>query len=458
MNKAISKKDLPYKSKGDLTTGSVVNHLIRLSIPMVWGIFSIISVQIVDVYFISRLGTEELAAISFVFPVILVLTHLSFGSSIAIASVISRLIGEKKQDDVKRVVKHGLALSFTAAAILASLSFIIAKPLFAALGADDAAYALIQQYFPYWLLSFVVMAIPVNGNSALRASGDAVRPAIVMVSVALTNLILDPLLIFGYFGFPELGIQGAALATLCAYVFGTCLGLFFLTRRDDLIAFGDFKAHLLKDSLKRLVVIAIPAGITNIIVPLTSTVIVGALAMHGTAAVAAHGIVNRVEAFALIAVISIAVGMTPVIGQNWGAQLFDRVHKTLNIAIGFNMIWSLSVAAILYIFAQPIAAIFSDDENVVRIAVMFFHIVPWSYAFGNLVLGWSSAFNAMGRPMRSLAMMLTHATLLMSSALISNYYFGIQGLFCAIATTNVVAGLFFHFLSWRNCLQSEQSA
>lgn len=458
MKKQIKTKDLPYKSKGDLTTGPVLNHLIRLSVPMIWGIFSIISVQIVDVYFISKLGTQELASISFIFPVVLVLTHLSFGFSIAVASVVSRLIGEKRHNDVKRVVKHGLMLSFLFASIMALISVVAAKPLFTLLGASADSYVHIQEYFPVWLLSFCLMAIPVNGNSALRASGDAVRPAFVMVTVALTNLVLDPLLIFGLWGFPELGIQGAALATLCAYVIGTILGLYFLTRRKDIFAVLGLHLNELKDSMRRLLVIALPAGITNIIVPLTNTVIVGALAVHGAEAVAAHGIVNRVEAFALIAVISLAVGMTPVIGQNWGAGLYDRVYKTLNIAIGFNMIWSLCVAALLFIFAEPIAHIFTDDPSVLKVAIMFFSIVPWSYAFGNLVLGWSSAFNAMGKPVRSLIMMLSHATLLISSVLICNAYYGIEGLFYAILVANIVAGSFFHLLSWRACLQSEQSA
>lgn len=457
MTKTTKIKDLPYKNKGDLTSGPVHKHLIRLSIPMMWGIFSIISVQIVDIYFISRLGTEELAAISFVFPVLLVLTHLSFGFSIAIASVVSRLIGEKRTDDVKRVVGHGIFIAFAVASSLAAIFYLLAEPLFSVLGANEDTYALIFQYFPYWLIAFALMAIPVNGNSAMRASGDAVRPAIVMMSVALTNLILDPLLIFGLAGFPELGIKGAAIATLLAYVVGPGIGLFFLLRRTDLICLRSLSTNMFGNSLKRVLTIAIPAGITNIIVPFTNTIIVGVLAVHGAEAVAAHGVANRVEAFALIAVISLAVGMTPVIGQNWGAGLYDRVHKTLNVAIGFNMVWSLSIAAVLGIFAEQIAGIFSEDPEVIKYAVLFFRIVPFSYAFANLVLGWSSAFNAMGKPVRSLVMMLTHAVLLISGVFIGNAIDGVEGIFIAIAVTNLFTGSLFHLISWRACLQSEKS-
>lgn len=457
MTSAAIKKELPYKNKGDLTTGPVHKHLIRLSVPMLWGIFSIISVQLADVYFISRLGTLELASISFIFPIALVLTHLSFGFSIAIASVVSRLIGEKKQEDVKRVVLHGLILAFSFSSSVALLCFFISPYMFEALGADEQARALINQYFPYWLISFAIMAIPVSGNSALRAAGNAIHPAVVMMSVALINLILDPLLIFGWYGFPELGVKGAAVATLSAYACGFVLGLFFLLRRKDLIGFSSLYVSDIKDSLKRLLIVALPASIANIIVPFTNTVIVGVLAVHGVSAVAGHGVTNRVEAFALIAVISLAVGMTPVIGQNWGARLYERVHKTLNLAIGFNMVWSLFIAFLLYVFAQEIAEAFSDDEDVIKVAVLFFKTVPVSYGFANLVLGWSSAFNAMGRSVRALVMMLVHASMLISGVFIGNNIGGVQGIFIAISAVNIIVGSFFHLLSWRSCLQLEQS-
>ena len=125
------------------------------------------------------------------------------------------------------------------------------------------------------------------------------------------------------------------------------------------------------------------------------------LAAYGNEAVAAMGIVTRVEAFALLIVISLSLGMSPIIGQNWGAKKFDRVHKTINLSIGFNFIWSFLVAAVMGIFATQIAGLFTDDQTVINHTKLFFWIVPISYAFGNLVMGWASAFNAMGLPKKA---------------------------------------------------------
>lgn len=458
MTTKTAPKPLPYKDKGDLTKGPVPGHLIRLTIPMIWGLLSVISVQLADTYFISLLGTEKLAAISFTFPVTMILTHLIFGLNIATASVVARLIGEKKREDVRRVVQHGVLMAFMASATIALICYIFLDPLFTALGADETALATIKRYMPFWLIGFAFIAVPMNGNSAIRAGGDTTLPAIVMMSVAFINVVLDPILIFGLLGFPALGVQGAALATLCAYIWGLVLGLYFLIVKKDLICLDSLHLDKVKDSLKRLLVIAIPAGITNIIMPATNAAIITLLAAYGPEAVAAFGVVSRIEAFAMLAVIALAIGMAPVIGQNWGAKIYSRVHQTINMAIGFNLIWSFTIALLFGLFAKNIAGLFSDDPAVIYYATLFFWIVPFSYAFGNLVFGWSSAFNALGMPERSFVMIVTKAALIVLGVFIGSWFLGVMGIFIALAVVNVVAGIFFHIISWRTCLYYEDPA
>jgi len=437
-----AQKPLPYANKGDLTNGSVQKHLIRLTVPMIWGILAVIAVQLVDTYFIAQLGdTDILAGISLTFPVTMIISHIVFGINIAMSSVVSRLIGEKKIGEARIVVQHGIIMAFLAATTIAILTFLCLEPLFKLLGADETTFPVVQQYMPIWLVASVLLSVPVNGNSAMRASGDSFTPAIVMTSAALINLILDPILIFGWFGMPALGVAGAAIAPLIAYFCCLCLGLYFLIFKKDLVAVDSLHRAKFKGSMKRLVPIAIPAGIANIIGPGTNAVIFALLAGYGNEAVAAMGIVSRVEAFALLIVISLSLGMSPIIGQNWGAKNYPRVHETINLAIGFNFIWSFLVAAIMGIFATQIAGLFTDDQAVIDYTKLFFWIVPVSYAFGNLVMGWASAFNAMGLPKKAFLLIVVKSLVITIPAVyIGSYVNGVTGIFAGLAIANFLAG------------------
>ncbi len=447
----------PYAHKGDLTNGPIKNHLIRLTLPMIWGLFAVIFVQLVDVYFISLLGdTDILAGISFTFPVTMAISHLVFGFNIALASVVSRLIGEKRHDDVRRIVLHGILMGFGATTIICGITYLCLKPLFFALGADETTYPVIADYMPLWLIACSILAFPTKSNSAIRSAGDTFTPAMVMSFIALVNLCLDPLLIFGLLGFPAMGVKGAALATLIAFACGAVAALYILIIRKKMMATDGLHLDTFKDSVKRLLVIAIPAGIANVIAPFSTAVVTAMLAVHGSEAVAAFGVVSRVEALALLVVIALAVSMAPIIGQNWGARKFDRVHETINLAIGFNLIWSAIVAIILAVGAYPIAQSFSDDPLVIHYAVLFFWIVPITYGVGNIVFGWSSAFNAMGMPKKAFAMIVIRSLLMtIPAAYIGSILYGVIGIIVSVALTNIISGIIFHILSQRGCHQKE---
>jgi putative MATE family efflux protein len=441
-----------YANKGDLTHGAIHKHLIRLTIPMIWGIAAVIFAQLTDTYFVAQLGTTELAAISFTFPVTMILSHFVFGINIAMSSTIARLLGAKDNDTARRVTLHGVAMALIASTIVCGATFLGLKPLFTMLGADETIMPFIMEYMPLWLLASIILSVPVNGNSALRASGDALWPAIIMTFSAVMNMILDPIFIFGLFGAPVMGVKGAAFATLLAYISCACLGLYIMIVKKKILSFEKLHLDQFKDSFKRLIVIAAPAGITNIIGPLTHAVLTAILATYGTQAIAAYGITSRLESLAMLAVMSLGLAMAPIVGQNFGAKNYARVNQTIQQAITFNFIWSFSAALIFGLFARQISGLFTQDPAVIEIASLYFWLVPFSFAFGNLIFGWSSAFNAMGMPMRSFTMITVKSLAMTIPALfIGSWLGGVKGIFISIAAVNVIGGLFFHMLSLRAC-------
>ncbi len=447
-------------SRVNLRTGPIGNHLVRMTIPMIWGIAAMVSFQLVDTYYVSLLGTKQLAAMTFTFPVTMFIFSVIMGFGIAMSSVVSRLIGEGREEDVKRVTTHGIILVFATGCGLALIGYLLRDVIFAAMGADAEMRPLIHQYMSIWFMGAAFIATPFVGNSAMRAAGSTMAPAVIMIGVALLNAALAPLLVFGWLGFPRLELQGAAIATVFSNFVAMVIGLYILgIRKKMLLGFSDLHWPLFGDSAKRLLFIAIPAGLTAAINPFVNTIIIGLLAGYGAEAVAAFGIATRIEAFAFIILMALAVGMSPIIGQNFGARNFDRVHETLRKAIGFSVLWSAGIAVILFVFAENIASMFSNDPIVIYYAKTAFMIIAPSYLFNNLINGWSSAFNAMGRPQISFTMTVTKMLLLLIPAvLIGAKMGGTPGIFVAIAAVNITTGIVFHYISLRLCAGTEQQA
>lgn len=442
----------------NLTEGPVSSHLVRMTIPMIWGIAAMVSFQLVDTYYISLLGTTPLAAITFTFPITFFIFSIVMGFGIAMSSVVSRLIGEGRESDVKRVTTHGLILVFGVGCLLTVIGTLLSDKIFSAMGAGEELRPLIHDYMTTWFAGVAFMATPFVCNSAMRAGGSAMAPAIIMVGASILNAVISPFLIFGWIGLPQMELQGAAIGTVIANVIAMFAGLYVLAiRQKMLLPASEFTFKQFGDSSKRLLFIAIAAGLTAAINPFVNTIIINLLSSYGNEAVAAFGIATRVEAFAFIILMALAVGMGPIIGQNFGARNFPRVHETLRKAIGFSVFWSVGVAVILFIFAEEIAGIFSSDTIVVYYATMFFMVVPASYIFSNLVNGWSSAFNAMGRPQISFGMTVIKMVALMIPAVfIGAHMGGYSGILYAIAGVNVLSGLIFHLASLRLCAGTEQ--
>ena len=439
-----------YANKGDLTTGSIRRHLVRLTLPMVTSLFALISFQLVNTFYISKLGTVELAAISFTFPVTYIIFSLFLGFGIATSSVVSRLLGERKPEDVRRIVTHSLLMVFSLSLLIALGGILFSHPIFQVMGADETLIDFIHDYMLIYFSGVFFICLPVVINSALRASGDAKTPAIIITSAALANAALDPVMIFGLFGFPRLELQGAAISTLVTNIIATLVGLYIMHKRDMISMRYLFDFSAFKNSMLRILTIAIPAGLTSGLPSIVNSVILSLLAKTGAAAVAAFGVASRVEAFCFIIMMALASGMAPIIGQNYGANRMDRVRETIKDAIIFCVLWSIFVAGLLGIFAHFFADIFSEDTNVQQYIVLYFFTVPFTYALSNIVNGWASAFNAMGKPQYSAGMLFLKLIVLLIPALYFGYALsGPIGVFAAIAAVNIATGILFHIFGWK---------
>ncbi|MEF1304143.1 MATE family efflux transporter, partial [Vibrio owensii] len=201
------------EDKHGLLTAPIPDTLRKMTVPMTMGMIAILMFNLVDTFFISLLGTQALAAISYTFPVTFAVNCITMGIGMGLSTNIGRLLGQGHASQAARFTSHGLLLAVVLVTIASTLGFFTIEPLFRLLGAKEDSIPLIEQYMQVWYLTIPLLVIPMAGNSAIRATGDTKTPAKIMMLAGLINGILDPLLIFGYGPFPELGIQGAAIAS-----------------------------------------------------------------------------------------------------------------------------------------------------------------------------------------------------------------------------------------------------
>ncbi|XDE60458.1 MATE family efflux transporter [Arthrospira platensis BEA 1257B] len=195
--------------KGTLTQGSVTSTLINLTLPMIWGVFAIIAFSLADTYFVAKLGTRQLAAMSFTFPVVTLLGSVSMGLGIGAASVIARAIGEGERDRVRRLTTNSLSLSLLMVSVLVVLGISTINPVFQALGASPDILPFIREYMTIWYGGVIFLVVPMVGTSAIRAAGNTFVPSVIMTVAAVVNIILDPIFIFGFATIPDHGTAGS---------------------------------------------------------------------------------------------------------------------------------------------------------------------------------------------------------------------------------------------------------
>ena len=429
-------------AKPKLTEGSVSQHLVKLTIPMIWGVFAVIAFNLVDTYFVGQLGTLELAAMSFTFPVVMTLGSLAMGLGIGASSVIARAIGEGDRAKVQRLTTDSLTLSLLAVIFFAIVGLATIDPLFKALGAGSDVLPFIRGYMQIWYFGMICLVVPMVGNNAIRASGNTMTPSIIMTVAAGVNIILDPLLILGWGGFPRLEIEGAAIATVISRATTLVASLLVLHYRERMLCFNLPKPQKLLRSWQNILYIGLPAAATSVITPVSIGLITAMLATYGAGTVAAFGIASRIESFVLIVLNALAASIGPFVGQNWGAKKYPRVCQALNLSFLFCLFWGILMAAILAPTAARLVSVFDDNPDVMGIATTYLRLVPISYAAAGIVLVASSAFNALGKPLPSLVMTIARTIVLyLPLAYLGSQWLGTSGIFAAACFSNIIVGI-----------------
>jgi putative MATE family efflux protein len=427
----------PQRGAG-FTDGSVAGHLARLSGYMAMGFIAMTATQLVEAIYLGILGTAELAAVAFTFPVVMVLNAAARGLGVGASSVIARTMGGGDRDAAAVLVSHCLVLVMVFAALCVVVGMTRADAIFAGLGAAGEPLALAVAYMDVWFLGFVFFAVSMVGTNLLRAVGNAAMPGIVMTVGSLLQMALGPFLIFGWMGLPAMGIEGAAWAFVLARLASFALCMYWLAAQERLLRRG--LAGLMA-SWRSILHVGVPATATNMIGPLSTAILTRLLAGHGAGVVAGFGVASRVDAMMAMIIIAVASSAGPFIGQNWGARQFDRVTAALRICYAFCLAWGFVTFVFMLLAGKWLVSMINDDPAVVSAATWYLWIIPLSLGFMGIMSVASSSFNALGRPVPPLVLSLLRlVVVLIPLAVALGGRLGYIGIFLALAISNVVVG------------------
>lgn len=421
------------------TEGSIPLTVTHLAGVMVLGFLAVTLGGLIEMFYIGLIGTRELAAATFAFPIAMLLNAMTRGVGVGASTLVAQYMGQGNREQTAETITHCFVVILLIAVAGAVLCWLAAPLIFHTLGARDEVLELVTTYFRIWLIGFPLQGLAMVANAQVRAFGNPNLPGLIIASAPITQVIVGPFLIFGLLGLPAFGLNGAALAFICGTLVQNLVVLYWYLYRERLFhrsldGFARSARHILH--------VGIPAATTNMIQPVSAGVVTWLLAQFGTDVVAGFGVAGRIEAVVSMVVIGIGTSVVPFVGQNWGARKFDRAYSALNTCYAMSMGWGLIAATIMWFNADYFVSVINDDPNLVDVAVTFLHIVPFSIGFMGLIQISNHAFNALRKPVYAMILSISRLLIVyIPLALVLSNLYGFIGVFVATALANVLVGV-----------------
>jgi putative MATE family efflux protein len=426
----------------DLLRGPISPALRRLVLPILIGLFVVGAQGAINTYFVARLGSQPLAAMSFAVPLTTLLTSVFIGYGVGVTSTVSRALGARRSHDAAMYARVGLILASAIALSMLLLGLGLGDATFRLLAIDARLLVYVEQYALYWLLGLPLTAVTLAGTAALRGAGETRSSGAILMLCAGLNLCLDPLLIFGCAGWPGLGIAGAGIASSASYAVAALITLRTLRRRTPLLADGIASLGEFVSCARAILGVSAAAIATYVMYPVLNTCVTVLMAKHGTDAVSAYGVAARVQGMFEVVPLAAAAGLAPFVGHNWGAHQHGRVEQALTQTRKFLLLWGMALWLGLAALSGPLAHLFVTDASTFQRLRVAFVWLPVGAASNGMFLAVNASLNAIGKPLSSANLtLLRYIVLGVPLALLLDWAFGVRGLLLCASAAAMLADL-----------------
>lgn len=373
----------------DTTKGDIKKNLWILAWPLMIGNLIQVIYNMTDTYFVGQLenSTDAIAAVTVTFSIVFVLVSLASGLAIGASILVAQYYGARELKKVEEVTYTSLIVIGAIALIFVAAGIIFYKQLFYLLNTPETIISIARDYFIIIMVGMLFMFIFFIMSGLLRGIGDTKTPMIAGVVSGIINMVLDPLLIFGFGIFPELGLSGAAYATVISRIFAAAYIFYMVLRGKTFLKlnFRNFRVDF--EITKQLFKIGIPSSVSQAVISLGGTVILGRVNYFGKVAIAAHGIGNRLDSLLQMPTMGLAQATSSMVGQNLGAKQKDRAFNSGRYAMRTTFVVLAIMGIIFAIFPSAFFAIFSDDVEVIKLGRYYIYGTTIFYAFVGCRIG-----------------------------------------------------------------------
>ena len=433
------------EQRNKYTEGKIFNSLFSLAVPIIFANILQTAYQLIDTFWLGRLGANAVAAVSISFPLLFLILSLGSGLTLAGTVMVSQYKGAENQKMVDFSSSQTISLIFFISTILAAISYFSAAPLMNLIGAGPEIIEDSIAYFKVSSLGFVFLFLFFSFQSLMRGIGNVMLPVYIVLFTVFLNLILDPLFIYGYGPVPGFGVAGAAVASVVTQALSAAIGLYILFKGKSGIKIN-FTVMLPElRTLKRIVNLGLPASVEQSTRALGMTMMVIIVTSFGSEVVAAYGIGARILSFIIIPALGLAIATTSLVGQNIGAIKIKRAEEVANLSGKIALFGLTGMGILMYIFAVPITAFFiPNDPEVIKDAALFIKIMAPSFGLLALQQVLNGVFNGAGFTKASMIISILSLWIVrFPVAFILSYKtsLGYEGIWWSFPVSNLIAAI-----------------
>lgn len=424
---------------------SIPKLLFGMSLPAMFSMLVQALYNIVDSIFVARISQDALTALTLAFPMQMVVTAFAIGTGVGVNSLVARKLGEGDKETASRVAQLGLMLALIIAAFFAGIGYVTAKYYIGLFTSDPAIYEMGFRYLAIVMTFSFGQCIEVILNKTLQATGNMLTPMISMLCGTATNIILDPILIFGYLGAPAMGIRGAAIATVIGQIVALSVTLIVLIfRKQEIRIFFAKGFRPTKEDFIGIMKVGVPSIILNAIGSITTTVMNAILIAYSNTAVAVYGAFYKLQSFAFMPIFGLNQGSMPIMGYNYGAHNRKRFVATFKLALVVAVAIMCLATALFMAIPNLFLMLFNADANMTSIGERAFRMLALGFVPAAFSVIYTAMFTSVGYGMRSMLLMLLRQLILCVPFIyLLGKLFGLDYLWLGYGTAELISAIAF---------------
>ena len=414
--------------------------LISMSLPMIISMLVQALYNVVDSMFVAQLNENALTAVSLAFPIQNLMIAVAAGTGVGINALLSKSLGEKQYDTANTIARNGILLGILSSLVFAVAGIFGSRFFFEMQTKDVQIIEYGTQYLSVITIASMGIFLQVTFERLMQSTGKTFYNMITQGSGAIINIILDPILIFGWFGLPAMGVTGAAVATVIGQIFAAMLGVFFNWKYNKEIHVSFKRFRPCSKTIKNIYKIGVPSIIMQSIGSLTTFGINNILLMFSSTAATVFGVYFKLQSFIFMPIFGLTNGMIPIVAFNYGARKKKRIYHTITLSAIIAVAIMAVGVVIFQVFPETLLGLFEASDNMLAIGIPALRTISLSFIFAGFCIISSSVFQALGNGVYSMLMSFARQIIvILPVAYIFAKRFGLDAVWYAYPIAEVVS-------------------